>query len=107
MAHIALDIIVVGAGIAGLSAAIALSRAGHNVTVSCKTCGSETTDSWYVQVLEKSTFKTEAGFMISIGTTGLSVLTSFGEDRIWWWSDESVSWLVRAQKVSISLKRGL
>ena len=33
MAKIELDIIVVGAGIAGLSAAISLSRAGHNVTV--------------------------------------------------------------------------
>jgi succinate dehydrogenase/fumarate reductase flavoprotein subunit len=29
-----LNIIVVGAGIAGLGAAIVLSRAGHNVTVS-------------------------------------------------------------------------
>jgi 2-polyprenyl-6-methoxyphenol hydroxylase-like FAD-dependent oxidoreductase len=33
MAKIVLDIIVVGAGIAGLAAAISLSRAGHNVTV--------------------------------------------------------------------------
>jgi hypothetical protein len=31
------------------------------------------------QVLEKSTFKREAGFMITIGPTGLSVLASFGE----------------------------
>jgi monoamine oxidase len=33
MAKIELDIIVVGAGIAGLAAAVSLSRAGHNVTV--------------------------------------------------------------------------
>lgn len=34
MAALELKIIVVGAGIAGLGAAIVLSRAGHNVTVS-------------------------------------------------------------------------
>jgi FAD dependent oxidoreductase len=34
MGNIELDIIVVGAGIAGLAAAVGLSRAGHNVTVS-------------------------------------------------------------------------
>ena len=33
MAKIELDIIVVGAGIAGLAAALSLSRAGHAVTV--------------------------------------------------------------------------
>jgi len=33
MVKIELDLIVVGAGIAGLAAAISLSRAGHNVTV--------------------------------------------------------------------------
>ncbi|KAE9364665.1 FAD/NAD(P)-binding domain-containing protein [Stipitochalara longipes BDJ] len=63
MAKIELDIIVIGAGIAGLAAAISLSRAGHNVTV-----------------LEKSTFKQEAGFMITIGPTGVAVLSSLGFD---------------------------
>lgn len=33
-----LDIIIVGAGIAGLASAIALSRAGHNVQVSTVGC---------------------------------------------------------------------
>lgn len=37
--QVKLDIIVVGAGIAGLGAAITLSRAGHNVTVSVGYCG--------------------------------------------------------------------
>jgi 2-polyprenyl-6-methoxyphenol hydroxylase-like FAD-dependent oxidoreductase len=37
MAKIELDIIVVGAGIAGLAAAVSLSRAGHNVTVNLYT----------------------------------------------------------------------
>jgi len=42
MAKIELDIIVVGAGIAGLASAISLSRAGHNVTVSDLPFPSET-----------------------------------------------------------------
>jgi hypothetical protein len=43
------------------------------------------------QVLEKSLFKREVGFMISIGPTGLSVLTSFGEDCNDGWSEDSAS----------------
>lgn len=33
--HVVLDVAVVGAGIAGLSAAVAIARAGHNVEVGC------------------------------------------------------------------------
>ncbi|KAN0099749.1 FAD/NAD(P)-binding domain containing protein [Hyaloscypha variabilis] len=58
MAKIVLDIIIVGAGIAGLAAAISLSRAGHNVTI-----------------IERSTLNQEAGYMITIGPTGVSVLS--------------------------------
>jgi monoamine oxidase len=35
MGRVELNIIVVEAGITGLAAAASLSRAGHNVTVSC------------------------------------------------------------------------
>ncbi|KAG4427866.1 hypothetical protein IFR05_016654 [Cadophora sp. M221] len=63
MEPLKLDVIVVGAGIAGLSAAIVMSRAGHNVTV-----------------FEKSPFKHEAGFMIVMGWNATRVLESFDFD---------------------------
>lgn len=58
-----LEVLIVGGGIAGLAAAIALSRAGHNVTV-----------------LEKSSFKREAGFIINLGSNATAVLNAFGFD---------------------------
>ncbi|KAL2062874.1 hypothetical protein VTL71DRAFT_5946 [Oculimacula yallundae] len=63
MEPLKLNVIVVGAGIAGLSAAIVMSRAGHNVTV-----------------FEKSPFKHEAGFMIVMGWNATRVLESFDFD---------------------------
>lgn len=80
MGNIELEIIVVGAGIAGLAAAISLSRAGHNVTVSGLQILEETVMLIVLQILEKSKFKREAGFMITIGPTGCSVLSSLGEN---------------------------
>jgi salicylate hydroxylase len=58
-----LEVLIVGGGIAGLAAAIALSRAGHNVTV-----------------LEKSSFKREAGFIINLGSNATAILNTFGFD---------------------------
>lgn len=52
---------VVGTGIAGLSAAIALSRAG-----------------WDVQVLEKSHFRNEVGGAITIMSPAVAILRGWG-----------------------------
>lgn len=60
---IQLDVLIVGGGIAGLTAAIAVSRAGHNVTV-----------------LERSSFKREAGFIITLGSNAIAILNTFGFD---------------------------
>lgn len=54
---------IVGAGIAGLSAAIALSRAGHTV-----------------EIYEKSHFKNETGAAIIIGCNGTKILRAWGFD---------------------------
>lgn len=60
---IQLEVLIVGGGIAGLAAAIVMSRAGHNVTV-----------------FEKSSFKREAGFIIALGSNATAILNTFGFD---------------------------
>ncbi|KAF2233621.1 putative salicylate hydroxylase [Viridothelium virens] len=56
-----LDIIVVGAGIGGLCAAVALRQAGHRV-----------------KIFEKSSFATEIGAAIALAPNGSRVLSSLG-----------------------------
>jgi len=54
---------VIGAGIAGLSSAIALQRAGHNV-----------------EVFEQSQFKSEVGAAVTLTPNGALVLKEWGFD---------------------------
>ena len=63
MSGTVLDVGVVGAGVAGLAAAIALCRAGHNVTI-----------------YERSTFKNEIGAAISFTPNANLILDRWGFD---------------------------
>ncbi|KAJ5190123.1 FAD/NAD(P)-binding domain-containing protein [Penicillium cinerascens] len=56
-----LQVIVVGAGLAGLGAAIALNRAGHNI-----------------QVLEQSSFRNEVGAAIHVAPNATRILKEWG-----------------------------
>ncbi|KFY18661.1 hypothetical protein V493_08433 [Pseudogymnoascus sp. VKM F-4281 (FW-2241)] len=58
---ISLNILIIGAGLAGLSTAITLSQTGHDVTV-----------------LEKSESKKEVGYMIVMGSNAMRVLNKIG-----------------------------
>lgn len=60
---VTLDCAVVGAGIAGLGAAIALRRAGHNV-----------------EIFEKSSFKNEVGAAIALTPSANKILDLWGFD---------------------------
>lgn len=77
-----MEIIVVGAGIAGLSAGIALRRAGHKVTVRPayrSQCHSTTLHAdKATKILEQSGLLQETGAAISIAPNASPVLRSWG-----------------------------
>ncbi|EXJ56296.1 uncharacterized protein A1O5_12563 [Cladophialophora psammophila CBS 110553] len=60
-----LEVGIIGAGIAGLSAAIALSRSGHSISL-----------------YEKSRFRNETGAAIIIGPNGTRILSKWGFDFV-------------------------
>lgn len=79
----ALSVIVIGGGIAGLTAAIALRRAGHRVTVSQshqtrEDCHSDTR---HTQVYEKYGFDGELGAAVGLGPNTMEYLHSLGFDN--------------------------
>lgn len=58
-----LEVGIVGAGIAGLAAAIALTRAGH-----------------HIEIFEKSKFSSETGAALVLGVNGTKILSRWGFD---------------------------
>lgn len=64
---------IIGAGIAGLSAAIAMRRAG-----------------WDVEIYEKSAFKDEVGAGIVTGCNATRVLRSWGADFDAWQATDNL-----------------
>jgi len=60
-----LNVVIVGCGIGGLAAAIALQRHGHHVTV-----------------YERSHFATEVGASISVAANGTKFLDEWGVDCV-------------------------
>jgi salicylate hydroxylase len=62
-----LNVVIVGAGIAGLSAAISLRRAGHRV-----------------HVYEKSSMNNEVGAAINVPPNAARFLTAWGLDPVQW-----------------------
>ena len=93
MAGSGLHVGIVGAGVAGLSAAIAMRRIGHQVEVSLREniippilCVSkwhrevERRSNLWFQVFERSQFKNENGAAVSIPPNGARILDYWGFD---------------------------
>jgi len=83
-----LQVGVVGAGVAGLSAASALRRIGHNVEVNCPASASCSTPNLLAlltslpQIFERSLFKNENGAAVSIPPNGGRILKHWGFDSV-------------------------
>jgi hypothetical protein len=73
-----LQIAIIGAGIAGLSAAIGLRRAGHDAVVGLLYSPNST--KLTSQIYERSRFKNEVGAAIVISPNGTLVLNRWGFD---------------------------
>lgn len=74
-----LKVIIVGAGLAGLGAAIALNRSGHEVQVSYTTPTRESIPT-KPQVLEQSGFLNEIGAAIHVAPNATRILRDWGCD---------------------------
>ena len=75
-----LKVIVVGAGIAGLCASVALRRAGLDVEVACQVMRAFqiSANAPLLQIFEKSAFATEVGAALSVTPNGARALVSLG-----------------------------
>ena len=75
-----LTVIVVGAGIAGLCAAVALRCTGLDVEVACKDMRAFhiSANASLLQIFEKSAFATEVGAALSITPNGARALLNLG-----------------------------
>jgi salicylate hydroxylase len=77
-----LNISIVGAGIGGLTAAIALRKNGHNVQV-CRfsSIAAPPSLTWLAQIFETAEIKAEIGAAVAVQANSLRVLDHFGVSK--------------------------
>ena len=76
-----LRVIIVGAGIGGLAAAIALRRQGHSVVVGISELVHMLRTDRHLQIYEKSKFAQELGASLHLAPNAVRVLEAFGYDQ--------------------------